>query len=345
MKKALIISIAIMMATISFGVPFENMKFNQEIDTNAVKALTSNNDGSIYMVAGQNNIEIPPSDGINFIVQEDGVVNFNFQEEILGQQLGNPLSRIFINGKTLYQTIDELVAQKVSEQLVGVATSEAITNTIRGMVYNPLWGKKLAVIGDSLISSPTRETSYPAYIAQRNNMVLVHNGRSGEKLCLDRVNELGQVTNPSCIGSYSNDIPVDADFILCQIGANDGNFDESVDDADMTTNTFKGCWNLLIVGIKTKYPNAKVGFILANNWSENLGQKSEDVIQSSDTYRRKMTQWQKIQCQKLNVPVFDPNEDTRMFIYHHVQYPTNGTTVTTTTIDDSALDWYDKTKR
>ena len=191
MKKATVISIAIMMATISFGVPFENMKFNQEIDTNAVKALTSNNNGSIYMVAGQNDMEIPPSDGINFIVQEDGVVNFHFQEEILGQQLGNPLARILINGKTLSQTIEELVAQKIAEQLVGVATSEAITNTIRGMVYNPLWGKKLAVIGDSLISSPTRETSYPAYIAQRNNMTLVHKGRSGEKLCEHRYDDQG----------------------------------------------------------------------------------------------------------------------------------------------------------
>ncbi len=89
------------------------------------------------------------------------------------------------------------------------------------MVYNPLWGKKLAAIGDSLISSPTHSTSYPYYIAQRNNMTLVHNGRSGERLCLDNTNALGQITNMSCIKSYTNDIPADADFILCQIGAND----------------------------------------------------------------------------------------------------------------------------
>ena len=138
------------------------------------------------------------------------------------------------------------------------------------MVYNPLWGKKLAVIGDSLTCSPANY-SYPDYIAQRNNMTLVHKGRNGERLCSDRTNELGQITNLACINSYSNDIPVDADFILCQIGANDYNFRDEDDDIDMTTNTFKGCWNLLIVGIKTRYPNAKVGFILSNNWTENLG--------------------------------------------------------------------------
>ena len=123
------------------------------------------------------------------------------------------------------------------------------------MVYNPLWGKKLAAIGDSLISSPTHDTSYPYYIAQRNNMTLVHNGRSGERLCADNTNALGEVTNPACIKSYTNDIPSDADFILCQIGANDGvqwawDVTNNVDDTDMSIDTFKGCWNNLLIGLK-----------------------------------------------------------------------------------------------
>jgi hypothetical protein len=28
----------------------------------------------------------------------------------------------------------------------------------------------------------------------------------------------------------------------------------------------------------TNYPNAKIGFIVANDWIDNLGQKTEDVI-------------------------------------------------------------------
>ena len=34
-----------------------------------------------------------------------------------------------------------------------------------------------------------------------------------------------------------------------------------------------------------------------------------------------------------------------MFPYHYVRYPTNDTTITTTTISDSELSWYDKTKK
>ena len=67
----------------------------------------------------------------------------------------------------------------------------SISNTIQEMVYNPLWGKKLAVIGDSLTVTPTVETSWSANIARRNNMILVNKGRSGERLCVDRTNEFG----------------------------------------------------------------------------------------------------------------------------------------------------------
>ena len=57
-----------------------------------------------------------------------------------------------------------------------------------------------------------------------------------------------------------------------------------------------------------------------------------------------MTQWQKIQCQKLNIPVIDPVEDTRMFTYNYNQYRTNSV-ATTEYIPDSELNWYDRTKR
>ena len=211
-------------------------------------------------------------------------------------------------------------------------------------MYNPLWGKKLSVIGDSLTCYPEIETSYPYYIAQRNNMTLVHSGRKGERLCSDKSS-----TNLSTLNSYTNDIPSDADFILVQIGTNDQ--DEwwtnregwTADDTDMTTNTFKGCWNLLLIGLKTHYPNAKLGIILANNWRENLGQKTEDVIPQEDNgTKRQMTQWQKIQCQKLNIPVFDPVEDTRQFTSQYKIYEAADSSVNVDTLN---LDWYDRTKR
>ena len=207
---------------------------------------------------------------------------------------------------------------------------------------NPLWGRKLVVIGDSLTTCPTVEKSYPSKIAARNNMVLVHNGRNGERLCEDTVDV------PSCLNSYTNDIPKDADFILCQIGSSDVNkwqedVANSVSDTDMSTSTFKGCYNNLIVGLRTNYPNAKICMVLSNNWGSNLGEKSEDTWAQNAT--REMTQWQKVQCQRLNLFAFDPVEDTMGFTCHFKSYPTNGITITSSQISDEELDWYDKTKR
>jgi hypothetical protein len=167
----------------------------------------------------------------------------------------------------------------------------------------------------------------------------------------DVTNSLGQITNMSCIKSYTNDIPTDADFILCQIGANDSggtwrvDMQNEVPDTSMDLTTFKGCFNQLLIGLKKNYPNAKIGIVLANTWSENLGQKSEDVLQSETSGSlRQMTQWQKVQCQKLNIPVFDPVEDTRMFGFHLVQYPAteNDQVIPIENVD---LSWYDRTKR
>ena len=132
------------------------------------------------------------------------------------------------------------------------------------------------------------------------------------------------------INSYTNDIPIDADYILVQVGINDENFDDSVPDTDMTLNTFKGCWNNLLLGIKTRYPHAHFGVILSNTWADNLGQKSDDV--ATNDWRRAMTQWQKTQCQKLNIPVLDPVDDTKFFVFN----------MTTTNLTAEAYAEYDE---
>ena len=335
--------IVILSAIACFAVDFQSINLSQNVNTNALDVvntcLSKMENGTVVVKTDESDITDIDSqrvhgnaNGITFDMYEDGEMRIYFEDD--GR---SPLDKVVINGKTLNDTIHDAVSQTVAQMLNNGQSMIVqyiddkmdsrvgdVSNAVNAMVYNPLWGKKLAVIGDSLISSPTRETSYPAYIAQRNNMVLVHNGRSGEKLCSDLNN------NPACINSYTNDIPVDSDFILCQIGANDDNFDASVPDTDMSLNTFKGCWNNLLLGIKTTYPRAKFGIILSNTWTDNLGQKSEDV--ATNDWRRAMTQWQKTQCQKLNIPVLDPVDDTRFFVFN----------LSTTNLDATAYAQYDE---
>ena len=312
----------------AFAVPFERMRLGQDINTNVLNTLqekmNSTNGTLVLRASSSYQGEIPydrvnASNGITFDVYEDGEVKFFFDTQ---DDQRNPADRIFVNGKTLNQLIQE----QIPENILDIVNQN-----------NPLWKKKLVVLGDSLVMNPYDGTTYSAYIAGRNNMTLLNKGKSGKKLCTDGTD------NPSVVSTYTNDVPDDADFIIVQIGANDVNgwwkrdseLATPVPDTDMTTNTFKGCWNNLLIGLKTYYPNAKLGIILAHNWSDNLGEKSENAI--TNNLRRSMTQWQKIQCQRLNIPVFDPLEDTRFFTYNLKVYEG----AQDADIDSLGLDWYD----
>jgi hypothetical protein len=78
----------------------------------------------------------------------------------------------------------------------------------------------------------------------------------------------------------------------------------------------------------------------------NLGKNSEEqTATESQGSKRQLSQWQKVQCQKLNIPVFDPVEDTRMVVWNLSTVQTNGTTITAQGIQDSELNWYEITKK
>ena len=254
------------------GVPFQNLRFNQEMDIQSLDAVNKSmkSTNGLVVVSSMENWgehQYPSNvNGVVFKILEDGVVRFDFDEDPVSEP---PTERLIINGVPLNTLIDQKI-QAAIDNSIDAITKGSMTGLVQRMVYNPLWGKKLAVIGDALSSTPTLETSYPYYIAQRNEMVLVHNGQPGKCLCTDKG------TNIAAINQYTNVIPADADFILCHIGANDheiwtNGLINAVSDTTLDTTTFKGCWNSLLIGLKTHYPNAKLGIILPNDFAENLG--------------------------------------------------------------------------
>ena len=163
--------------------------------------------------------------GVTVDIYEDGKLKIYFNDPLAD---ANPLDKILVNDVPLLDEIDKRVFKQ----------------------YNPLYGKKLAVVGDSLTVAPSVGKSYSSFIAQRNNMILVNKGKSGQKLCGVKTNDTtGAMIADRLIVTYTNDIPSDADFILVQIGTNDSGewwkrdetADPPVPDTDMSTNTFKGC--------------------------------------------------------------------------------------------------------
>lgn len=187
----------------------------------------------------------------------------------------NQYKKVFINGLNL----EQIIAKELK---------------------NPLFGKKLAIIGDSQSCTPNKETCYAGLIAKRNNMQYVNNGVGGTKLNLS-VDSPSGGTYPAIIDSYLNDIPMDSDFILIQAGYN-GSFDEGVDDESLDKSTFKGCWNIILSSIKTTFPNSTCGIMLPYSWI---------------TTKVDRVEWMKTRCDKYGFEYFD---QTKLFTTNQVQY-------------------------
>lgn len=164
-----------------------------------------------------------------------------------------------------------------------------ILNTYGG---NPIYGKKIAVIGDSEINGAyecDKTTTYPNYIVRRNNMMMFQTCCS--KLAMPRYtnyNAADGITFMSLIGNYREIIPGDVDIIWIHNGYNDTFDSETADDAVLSaseaamtdeqcriqnvndsswTRSYKKSFNTLMIALTNEYPNAKIAISLPYNWS------------------------------------------------------------------------------
>lgn len=130
---------------------------------------------------------------------------------------------------------------------------EIVQNNIKSEMPNYLNGKILSVTGDSEAAGHSigKQNTYGALIAARNGMTINNYAINGRKLITG--------AETSLVDTYT-EIAENSDYILVQIGYND-NFNAGVDDNNKDTKTFKGAFNILVEGLQSNYPKAKIGFI------------------------------------------------------------------------------------
>ena len=173
---------------------------------------------------------------------------------------------------------------------VGFNTShkEYINSLVNSSNGNVLFGKKLVACGDSFTEGDftgyTDENglsgknspiiydkvrgmykTYPWWIAERNNMILVNEAKCGTTMTY-----IPEYTNAFSETRYKN-LPKDADYILIKFGINDetGHKNAPLGTIDDTTNaTFYGAWNVILEYLITNHPWAKIGIIVTNGTSE-----------------------------------------------------------------------------
>jgi hypothetical protein len=144
-------------------------------------------------------------------------------------------------------------------------------------ITNYLKGKVLSVTGDSEAAGHTigKQNSYGNLIAARNGMTINNYAINGRKLITG--------TETSLVDTYQ-EIALNSDYILVQIGYNDP-FNAKIDDNSQDKTTFKGAFNILVQGLQSRYPKAKIGFIEPYYFaSTNIKPRAEWVKERCEFY-------------------------------------------------------------
>lgn len=156
-------------------------------------------------------------------------------------------------------------------------------------ISNNLTGKKLAVIGDSMVKGHSLASNlvWDYLIATRNGMTKVNYGINGTQLTNDNGFGLSVLNRYSAMDS-------DADYVGVFAGTNDdaANVPIGVDTDSFASGqlTFKGALNDLCKGLITKYPTKKLFFITPYNRRS----ATQAYINAILTI-----------CKKYSIPVFD----------------------------------------
>ncbi len=263
-KKTFLATLTATMALLTWAVPLQLFNLQQEINTNGIQVVNNKmvyddtNDVIIIHSGKDAGINLP-TNGITFLTDESIKMGAGKTIELFTDEFDTDCEHIYINGKAL----DQIIAERAT-----TASINALNQA------NPLWGKKLAVVGDS---EAQPSTSYPERLAARNNMVLVNKAKGGSGLVG------GPESETALLPNHLDWIPKDSDYIIVHIGYNDG-WDASVDDDSTATNTFKGAWNTFLGSIKVNYPLAKKLIMIPYHWNPTREERAIWMMSRCDKY-------------------------------------------------------------
>jgi len=165
--------------------------------------------------------------------------------------------------------------------------------------YNPLYGKKISFMGDSLTHGDYKDPweAYPALIGARNNATAINLGISGSSVADAGVDRSPMVNRVDTI-------PTDSNYIMLMGGANDYNANVPIGNygSDDKT-TFYGAMMYIVDYINNNIPEAKILF--ATTWRR-TADKSDEV------YADAMIDF----CKKANIPCLDMYHESNIHMFN-----------------------------
>ena len=162
-----------------------------------------------------------------------------------------------------------------------------------GGAENPLAGKKIVAIGDSMVYGHTlaADKTWLALIAERNGMTYVNYGSNGRYMTH---NPRGDDNRYDGVCDVFQNMDNDADYVLVFAGTNDIQQNFALGNEDSTdTAEFYGALNAITDGLQAKYPTAKIAFITPY--------ARAGLLERSKQFRDAIC----TACERGGIPVFD----------------------------------------
>ena len=170
-----------------------------------------------------------------------------------------------IDGKTAYQYAQDGGYTGTEEEFADKLTKE--------YTINPLRGKKVSFLGDSICAGGSESTSYLGgygkIIADRNGMVYENVARGGATVTAETYSRSTGNAKPWLCRMVDN-MSADADYAIIEGGINDG-WDETVKekigaittgyDAVLDDTTYYGAFESMLKQLVTKFQGKKIGYI------------------------------------------------------------------------------------
>lgn len=176
---------------------------------------------------------------------------------IYTRETGEKYSVVYRDELKPYKTVEKSILYGKKYVACGDSFTEGAFNDFTD--ENGLVGKDSPVVYDTI---RRMWKTYPWWIAERNNMTLINEAKSGSTFT-----NIANASNPFSINRYLA-VPADADYITLMFGLNEsGISNERIGNKSDTTNeTLWGAYNIVFEHFMTNMPFAKIGVILSDAW-------------------------------------------------------------------------------
>lgn len=175
-----------------------------------------------------------------------------------------------------------------------VDASEMIISMIVNAENNPLFGKRLAVHGDSICYGVGYAGGYAGIIGNNNGMLVTNYAVSGASIASNVHNNNGTVRY--CISTDIENMSTEADYIILEGGVNDsytpnspysrpemgemtGGYNDSYD-----TDTFIGACEYMFKMLTSRFSGKKIGFIITHGVRARFSYLSNGINESANYY-------------------------------------------------------------